>query len=160
MDGWRYAAVCLNGHEIQSYLERPHTEEKFCPTCGSPVVTTCAGCGTPIRGQYHVDGIIGLHSDYDPPSFCFNCGVPFPWTVTKLAAAKELTDELDGVSDDDKEKLKGALDDISREGPRSEVGAARIKKILKKTGTGVGNALYKIAVDVGSEAAKKILLGQ
>ena len=76
-----------------------------------------------------------------------------------MAAAKELADELDDLTEEDRAKLKGALDDISRDGPRSEVGAARVKKILSKVGGGIGNALYKVAVDVASEAAKKVLTG-
>jgi hypothetical protein len=80
------------------------------------------------------------------------------WTTEKLSAAKDLADELD-LSADDRAKLRSAIDDIATGGPRAEVGAARIKRLLGKAGSGVGHALWKISVEVASEAAKKILLG-
>jgi hypothetical protein len=79
--------------------------------------------------------------------------------IEKLAAAKDLADELDEVNADDRAKLKVAIDEVAGGGPRAEVGAARIKRILGKTGTAVGKAFWQITVDVASEAAKKILLG-
>jgi hypothetical protein len=39
------------------------------------------------------------------------------------------------------------------------VGAARIKRMVGKAGTAVGQALWKISVEVAGEAAEKILLG-
>jgi hypothetical protein len=56
-------------------------------------------------------------------------------------------------------RLKTALDDVVAGGPKAEAGAARIKKMIGKASTAVGQALWKITVDVASEAAKKILMG-
>jgi hypothetical protein len=75
-------------------------------------------------------------------------------------AAKDLADELEGMTAEDLAKLKSAFDDIATPGPRAEAGAARIKKVLGKAGTTVGQALWKMSVDIASEAAKKIMLGQ
>jgi len=44
-------------------------------------------------------------------------------------------------------------------GPRAEVGAFRIRKMLGKASTAVGKALWKMSVEVTSEAAKKVPLG-
>ena len=71
----------------------------------------------------------------------------------------DLADELEGVSADDRAKLKVAINEVAAGGPRAEVGAARIKRMLGTASTGVGKALWKITVEVASEAAKKILLG-
>jgi hypothetical protein len=95
---------------------------------------------------------------YSPPSFCFECGKPFLWTTEKISAAKELADELEDVSPDDRANLKTAIDDVAGGGPRAEVGAARIKRMVGKAGTAVGQALWKISVEVASEAARKILI--
>jgi hypothetical protein len=104
-------------------------------------------------------GATAVGGRYDPPSFCFSCGEPFPWTIEKLAAAQDLADELEDISADDRAKLKKAIDDIAAGGPRAEVGAARFKRLAGKATTAVGQALWKISVELASEAAKKIMLG-
>jgi hypothetical protein len=76
-----------------------------------------------------------------------------------MAAARDLADLLEGISPDDRAKLKTAIEDVAVDGPRTEVAAARIKKMLKTASTSVGKALWKICVDVASEAAKKTMLG-
>jgi hypothetical protein len=104
-------------------------------------------------------GVTGVGGRYSPPSFCFECGKPFPWTIEKVSAAKDLADELEDVSQEDRTKLKTAIDDVAAGGPRAEAGAARIKRIVGKAGTTVGQALWKISIELASEAAKKVLLG-
>jgi hypothetical protein len=135
-----------------------HPAAKFCAECGAAVLTTCPGCKAEIRGHFVPAGLSGVGGAFAAPSFCFSCEQPFPWTTEKLSAAKDLADELD-LSADDRAKLRSAIDDIATGGPRAEVGAARIKRLLGKAGSGVGHALWKISVEVASEAAKKILLG-
>jgi len=152
------AAICINGHVATDAIEHL-SPGKFCPHCGGAIITACPHCQASIRGDYHVPGVFAL-SHYSAPAFCHNCGKPFPWTAEKLAAAKDLADELENVSAEDRAKLKIAIDDVAAGGPRAEVGAARIKRMLNKAGTAVGQALWKISVDVASETAKKIMLGQ
>jgi hypothetical protein len=151
-------AVCLRGHAATSATEY-HAPGKFCETCGTAIIAACPKCKATIRGDYHVDGVFSM-SHYAPPAFCFNCGEAFPWTVEKIAAVKELTDELEGLSADDRSKIKEALEDVSRDGPRTELGAARLKKLLGNASSAVGKAAWKISVEIASEAAKKIMLGQ
>ena len=67
--------------------------------------------------------------------------------------------ELEDVSPEDRAKLKTAIDDVAAGGPRAEVGAARIKRIVGKAGTAVGKARWNICVEVAGEAARKILIG-
>jgi hypothetical protein len=93
------------------------------------------------------------------PSYCYECGKPYPWTVEKLEAAKSLAEDFEEVSPEDRVKLKTAIEDVAAGGPKAEAGAARIKKMLGNASTAVGKALWKITVDVASEAAKKVLLG-
>ncbi len=149
------AAICVKGHVASDGIEY-RSAGKFCEVCGASVITACPACQTSIRG-FHREVL--STATYDPPAYCFACGVAFPWTTEKLAVAKELADELDGVSADDRATLKIAIEEVAAGGPRAEVGAARIKRLLGKASSGVGRALWKISVDVASEAAKKVLLG-
>lgn len=153
------AAVCLKGHTASDGIEKYPAQGKFCEQCGAEVITACPACNASIKGDYYVEGYFGP-SHFDPPAFCRNCGRPFPWTVERLAAAKELADELEGVSADDRSKIKEALDDVSANGPRTELGAARLKKLLGNATNAIGQAAWKISVDIASETAKKIMLGQ
>jgi hypothetical protein len=156
------AVICLRGHMATPDSEsNPEAARgKFCSECGSALIIACPECGASIRGHYVPPGATGVGGSFPrAPNFCAECGKPFPWTIEKLTAAKDLADELDEVNADDRAKLKVAIDEVAAGGPRAEVGAARIKRILGKTGTAVGKAFWQIAVEVGSEAAKKILLG-
>ena len=152
------AAICTKGHVASEALEYGSGQNKYCSACGSPVIAACPKCKTPIRGFFYVPGVLTT-ARYYPPAYCFECGTAFPWTAEKLSAAKELADELEDTSADDRAKLKTAIDDIAADGPRAAAGAARIKRMVGKAGTAVGQALWKISVDVASEAAKKILTG-
>jgi hypothetical protein len=72
---------------------------------------------------------------------------------------KSLADELEHLSTADRDTIKSAIDDIAVPGPKAEAGAARIKRLAGKAGSAVGQAFCKIAVDVASETAKKIMTG-
>jgi hypothetical protein len=76
-----------------------------------------------------------------------------------MSAARDLADELGEISQEDRAKLKAAIDDVATGGPRAEAGAARIKRMIGNATTTVGQALWKICVEVAGDAAKKILLG-
>jgi hypothetical protein len=69
-----------------------------------------------------------------------------------------LADELGDLSQEDRVRLKAAIDDVVAGGPQAEVGAARIKRMVGKASTAVGQALWKITVEVAGEAAKKSCL--
>jgi hypothetical protein len=49
---------------------------------------------------------------------------------------------------------------ISCSAPRTELAAARFKRLMAKAGPALADGLHKIVVDVLSEAAKKAVLGQ
>jgi len=160
MGNYDTAQVCLNGHVINSSANRnPEFNQKFCDKCGSETITNCQKCDTPIKGEYHVDGVIALGHQYTPPSYCYNCGNAFPWLQTALDSAKELLDIDENINDDDKELLINSMKEISKDSPKTEVNALKIKKIAKKLGSDTYDAFIKIAVDVGTEIAKKALQG-
>jgi hypothetical protein len=96
---------------------------------------------------------------YTCPSFCEDCGSPYPWTQSKLVAARELIELSDDIEAYDKEILVAGLPDLARETPKTKVAATRFRKIAVRLGGSVASALRDIAVDVASEAAKKIIVG-
>lgn len=106
-----------------------------------------------------VEGIISLTGVTPAPAFCFRCGSALPWTQARTKAAKELADEATELSEPDRAIVKQALDEVGQGGPEAEVAAVRLRRLLSKAGTKAGQALWKMTVDVATEAAKKILLG-
>ena len=76
---------------------------------------------------------------------------------SKLKAARDLSDELDNLTPDERDLLKKSLDDIVRDTPQTTVSALRFKKLAAKAGSIAASALKDILVDIASEAAKKVI---
>ena len=161
MGSYDVAQICLNGHVITNRVRRtPEFMQRFCKKCGESTITECQNCKTPIRGDYHVDGVIAISGRAPTaPSFCHECGKAYPWTERKLEAAWELAEELEELSDGEKEKLKQSLNDLVRDTPKTEVAATRVKKMLSKVGKESFAAMKSILLDIATEAVKKSLFG-
>lgn len=155
------AQVCVNGHAVNDMVRAaPQLNRDFCSQCGAPTITTCQQCEAPIQGEYHVEGVFDFSGfEYSPPSFCHKCGAAYPWTEAKLQAARELADELDELSPDEIEVLKGSLDDLVADTPRTTLAATRFKKLVAKVGPAVADGFKEILTDVVSESAKKMIWG-
>lgn len=123
--------------------EEDQPRQPFCSECGTQTIGACESCKSPIPNGRR-------------PSYCGQCGKPFPWTATALQAAKEFTDELD-LSSEEKTSLKATLDELTVDSPRTELAVHRFKKFLIKIGPAAGEVLKKISIDVATEAAKKIM---
>ena len=94
--------VCVNGHPItDSYEGNPQLRQDRCTECGAETITACPSCGTRIRGDYKVEGIVSMTGISDPNEFCHDCGEPYPWQddssafsdVTKSVLDDELVEE-------------------------------------------------------------------
>jgi hypothetical protein len=119
-------------------------------------ITSC-GCGAEIRGDYKSpDPMIGAGTP-PAPNYCYNCGQPYPWTQTRLTLARELADEFDELDSSDKEKLKGTLDDLVKDSPKTDLATGRFKKIMAKVGKDSYDAMRRMITDIISETAKKTL---
>lgn len=156
---YEVAQICMNGHVITSLLkEKPVHSQKYCSQCGASTITTCPKCNKEIRGSYYAPNWV---QDYDgiykKPSFCHNCGTAYPWMDLKLKAARDLSDEFENLTPDERDLLKKSLDDIVRDTPQTTVSALRFKKIATKAGSIAASALKDILVDIASEAAKKVI---
>lgn len=155
------AQICINGHRITDSIEiSPELMADFCSTCGAATVRACPNCNAPIRGFYDVPGVVVLADNYETPNHCHACGKAFPWTNAKLEAAKEHALELEGLDEGEKQLVQTTLDDLAADGPRTELAASRFKRLMRKAGQTAGSGLYKVAIDLASEAARKALLGR
>jgi hypothetical protein len=151
------AQYCRNGHEItQRAATQPKQIEDFCSICGAATIAKCEKCEAPIRGFNHMR--VGGYAT-PRPNHCYKCGAQFPWVAEQLAAGREMIEFVDGLSDDEREGLKRSLEDIVAEGPRTQLGVLKFKAGISKLQKGARDVLYKVAVDVASETAKKMLTG-
>ena len=154
--GYDTAQVCINGHAINDSMRlTPECNEKFCATCGGETITACQHCDSPIRG--HLRG--SLAYGYTPPKYCRECGKAFPWTAIALQTARMYADELSELSPEERQLLKGSLDDLVRDTPATPVAAIRFKKLLRKAGSDATEAMRKLVIDIVSETAKKAIIG-
>jgi len=153
------AQICKNGHLINDSVKRPPEYNKnFCDKCGAQTITKCPNCSFEIQGRDHRVSIVGGGSTYYPiRAFCPNCGRPYPWTKAKIQAAQELTQELENISDNEKEILTQSIDEMIKDSPKATLAAAKSKKILSKMSKQVVDAFKEILVDIMSETAKKLL---
>jgi hypothetical protein len=153
-DGIDSALVCRAGHVINPHFEsRPQFNQKFCEHCGEPTSAACLRCGGRIPGhpQY-------LSADMDvPPAFCTSCGKPHPWTEARIKAAKELAGEATELTPEERAQLQSSIDDIVVDGPRTELGVSRFKRLTLKAGTEIAGGVRAIITDVLSEVVKKSL---
>jgi hypothetical protein len=154
------AQICLNGHIITDSIQVDPEDQKFCGECGASTITQCQSCDAPIRGREYIFDFlsgsrpIGLHR---VAQFCYQCGEPYPWLKEKLDAAKELAQELDELSEEEKQLLTKSIDDLVKETPKTELAAIKFKKMLSKTGKETAEAFRSILIDIVSELAKKTL---
>jgi hypothetical protein len=155
---------CINGHFVAVFnqaarswheVQRIAREEErddaphlanFCASCGAKNLSACEHCKTLMRPLNRLGG---------RPSYCVECAKPFPWTEIALATAKEYTDELEGLSSEDKNTLKQSFDDLTTDTARTPLAASRFKRIFSKVAPAAGEALMKIFVSVVTDAAKK-----
>jgi hypothetical protein len=97
------AAICRRGHVISIDTTSKGASQR-CSECGATVLTSCERCGHRIRGYYYVEGVIGWSSEYSPPSFCHECGSPYPW-VGRTGRIYELENRLEEEELDPAEAL-------------------------------------------------------
>jgi hypothetical protein len=156
--GYDTAQVCLNGHVITSMsITNPSRMRKFCEKCGEATITSCPSCRESIPGYYLDSSVIGFR--YEPPAFCGECGKPFPWTERRLAAARELANEAEHLSTEERQQLADSLDYLTRDTANTQVAVGRFRRLVAKAGGETGNALRSVLIDVVSEAAKKAIWG-
>ena len=156
--GWYdVAQICLNGHVINwTSAALPQSNKKFCDKCGARTISTCESCGKDIRGAY-LDGWDNTIHGHHPAAFCHECGQAYPWTDAALTAARELSDELENLSEEERKVVKASVDDIVADTPRTTLAATRFKRLVSKAGKESLAAFRTLLVDIASETAKKTI---
>ena len=147
-DGIYYDAhICLHGHVLSSGRLALNPSE-YCQRCGSPVITDCQDCKSPIRGIHRSSDV-----HYRCPDFCHGCGSPYPWMREAMDTARELLYHDEKLGIDEKNKLWGQLKYVMSD-PKSTLAPAKKKLIefdLAKAATVtrefVLDAIARIAVE-------------
>jgi hypothetical protein len=152
-NGYDIALICMNGHVVNDHVkESPYRNTKYCTRCGESTIERCPHCKSGIRGHpYLVEGFLPT------PAFCHECGMPYPWTLLKIQAARNLTKSMDKLSKSEKDILITSIDEIVRDTPNAVTAAIQYKSLLAKAGKAVAKAMRDVLIDIVSEAAKKIV---
>ena len=154
--------ICVNGHIMEEGL-KPFSSiaQQYCETCGDKTVVSCPSCKMVIQLIEPPSRSNKAHKkksiDDSVPRFCRHCGTAYPWTQNKLETAQELTMQMSGLNDKEKEILKLSLNDLTADTHRTELAAIRVKTFLSKVAPVAGNALKDVLVSVATDAAKKSL---
>ena len=160
MGTYDIAQICLNGHVLTTTVNTsPERTAKHCKKCGEATITACPSCNAAIRGFYHIQNVVRMRASYSVPSFCHNCGKPYPWTERKLQAAEELINELEEISDVEKKKAIDSLPDLMTETPGTELAVSRFKRLYDKVPLSLKETFRKLVVDISAEAIKKSMTG-
>jgi len=161
--------VCENGHQITDcYNIYPERRKKFCQECGAPTLTACPGCGAEIQGaqvkadERYFDFTGGCQKmiradpfDVHVPSYCANCGEPYPWTQKRIQTAIQTLTEFGNLDDEEKKTIAQDIENVAKNVPEAELSARRIKRIWKK----YGPVCYEAIMEFASRTAAKILKG-
>lgn len=150
------AQICTNGHLATSNAEE-YADKKtiYCSLCGSQLIRKCPTCDAKIPGS--VKNYIGSYYKYRTPSYCTSCGHPFPWTKSKIDAAKEILTLSNTLSKSELESMDASYPDLIVDTPKTQVSAMKLQILLKKAGKITSDAVYSVFVDIASETAKKII---
>jgi hypothetical protein len=100
------AAICRRGHVENPYIKPGDDLSRLpdkCPKCAAYVLVGCPNCELRIRGSRFIAGVIAIE-DYEPPSFCDECGSAFPW-ATREARIYELENLLDEEDIDEADRV-------------------------------------------------------
>lgn len=155
MGYYETSIICTAGHFISSGGNIQ--SNKFCRDCGEPTISACQKCKTPIRGKYIADGVLDLRPYRYVPSYCHECGAPYPWTEKLLEKTKKLIFLDEKLTEQEKLDLFDSAKNIMVDSDSTSVDVSIFKRLTNKASEFLKDALYKFAVDVASETAKKSL---
>ena len=149
--------VCENGHQvIGCYSIRAEKRQDFCQKCGARTIIACPTCKKEIQGdriQTDWGGNWNSIESADVPSFCRNCGEPYPWTKNKIMTAVQTFVEFGNLDENEKKTIEEDISNIARDVPQTELSARRLNRIWKKC----GNVGYELIMEFASRTAAKVL---
>ncbi|WP_373485710.1 DUF2321 domain-containing protein [Acetobacterium malicum] len=155
MGYYQNAQICLNGHCITSDCSLINLMQKYCDKCGAVTIEKCPSCQAKIHGDYEVPDVLCFSAEYTPPSYCHECGNPYPWTQSAIESISLLIEEEEDFSQDQKNKLVESLPDLVSETPKTNVAIVRMKKALLSAGQFTAEGIRQFTIDFGCELVKK-----
>lgn len=159
MGYYKTAQICLNGHIVNDNMEDyPEDTSNYCSKCGQTTIQSCKSCDNRIKGYYEIEGVANLSlQDEDKPLFCYNCGIPYPWTLDAINTFKELAFLMEKLSTEEQEMLASTIEDLISDSPKTKLAIFNIKKIANKLSEETWGIMRDIIVNVGTEYTKKQL---
>ena len=158
---YKIALVCLDGHVVTRDISSNSSFRTMshCPRCGLKLTNVCLSCGEPLHGNEVNDkGQMFVGSKSAPPeAFCYHCGKPYPWTESRFENAELIINELDCLSDVDKEKLCRSLKDLYSETPQTAYAVLLVKKAMLACKGVLKDSFMKMLVDFCCAAVKSQL---
>jgi hypothetical protein len=149
--------ICENGHKVTGcYSIRAEERQDFCQKCGARTIIACPNCKKEIQGDRvgtDWNGNLNRLESARVPSFCRNCGEPYPWTKNKIMTAIQILTEFGNLDEKEKETIEEDIANIAKDTPQAELSARRIKRIWEKCKM----AGYEIIMEFASRTAAKIL---
>lgn len=147
------AQICANGHYI-SVTKKGFVTDKHCSQCGMAIFDKCLHCGEPFRGVYSVDGG-GRCLPPKPDSFCYNCGMPYPW-IEQLKNAVINAAELEKqIKPNELKLLEKHILDLTNENPNTQNAIMMIERfLLKNLSSNFTASLSNFIFKAGCETAK------
>ena len=152
-DGRYYnAQICLQGHVRSS--DGRYEPGEHCTKCGAACIDDCQYCGAPLRGQLANSSM----RHYDLPFFCPapECGIAYPWMQDRLETARELLDDTENLSVDERDEVWDLLKFVMSD-PKSDWVPAKTKLVcakLAKVSTASRDILLDFTAKVAAEVAK------
>lgn len=121
------AQICASGHYIAT-TAKSFVTDKHCSQCGMAIFDKCLHCGEPFRGM---DSNRCL--PMKPNSFCYNCGMPYPW-IEQLKSAVINAAELEKqIKPDELKLLENHILDLASENPNTQNAIMMIERFLLKS---------------------------
>lgn len=150
--------VCENGHKITDcYGIKPKDQQKFCKICGEKTIIACPNCGKEIQCDrqpiINDRGVASLCTVI--PSYCPNCGEPYPWTQKRIQTAIQILAEFGNLDEEEKRTIEQDIENIAKDVPEAELSARRIKRIWGKC----SRAGYEVIMEFASRTAANVLKG-
>ena len=114
--------ICKNGHYLSCF------SGNYCNNCGAETIDSCSHCSEEIP----LLDSPKLVKNYKVPSYCSNCGKPFPWTQTLLETAEAIVHEDESLAEEQMAEFCKCFPDIICTTPKTQLALIRYKKFIDK----------------------------
>lgn len=143
------AQICANGHYIAT-TAKSFVTDKHCSQCGMAIFDKCLHCGEPFRGM---DSNRCL--PMKPDSFCYNCGMPYPWIEQLKSAVINAAKLEKQIKPDELKLLENHILDLASENPNTQNAIMMIERfLLKSLSSNFTACLSNFILKAGCETVK------